>query len=293
MKRTSAQKLIQIASGLGFVKRKVARKLGGGLLLAALAAFSPTAAVADEAPFDYSTYARVLENYVTPEGKVRYAALKKHPEDLDAFLAEVAAVSPVNHPERFPTDDHKIAYWINAYNAFVLKSVLEDYPIESVIRLGTLWGVLFFKRSKHEAGGKEYSLDDIEHGILRRQFQEPRIHFAINCASASCPVLRAEPYRAEHLDAQLDAQARDFIRQQQNVWLRGNILFLSKIFDWYEQDFLKALERDGSKNPTLADYVARYLPAETAARLREESPRIEFYDYDWALNDASGGGGSR
>lgn len=294
MKTTRPQKPIQIASGLGFVKRKVARKLGSGLLLAALAAFSPAAAAAGEAPVDYSAYARVLENFVTPEGRVRYAALKQDPEDLDAFLAELAAVSPVSHPERFPTDDHKIAYWINAYNAFVLKSVIEDYPVESVIRLGTLWGALFFKRSKHEAGGREYSLDDIEHGILRRQFQEPRIHFAVNCASASCPALRGELYRAQRLDAQLDAQARDFIRKQQNVWLRGNILFLSKIFDWYKQDFLKALERDGIKNPSLADYVAHYLPAETARRLREESPRIEFYDYDWALNDASdGAAGSR
>lgn len=290
MKRSRPQKPIQIAPSLGFVKRKV----GGGLLVAALAAFWPAAAAADEGPFDYSAYARVLENYVTPEGQVRYAALKQDPEDLEAFLAEVAAVSPVNHPERFPTNDHKIAYWINAYNAFVLKSVIEDYPMETVIRLGTLWGVLFFKRSKHEAGGREYSLDDIEHGILRRQFPEPRIHFALNCASTSCPVLRGEPYRAEPLDAQLDAQARDFIRKQQNVWLRGNVLFLSKIFDWYQEDFLQELKRQGRQKPTLADYLAHYLPAETAARLREESPRIEFYDYDWALNDASdGAAGSR
>ncbi len=282
------QKPIQIAPGSPFVKRKVAagRALGALFLGAALALVAPAAASAEEA-FDYSPYARVLAQFVTPQGNVRYAALKRNPGDLKAFLEQLAVASPENRPELFPTDDHKIAYWINAYNAFVLNDVIDDYPIESVVSLRTLWGALFFKRSKHLAGGQDYSLDDIEHGILRGKFNEPRIHFAVNCASASCPVLRAEPYRGDILDRQLDDQARNFCAQQENVWMRGDVLFLSAIFDWYRQDFLKALRQQGVEKPTLVHYVVQYLPEEVVREIRGKNPRVEFYEYDWALNDAS------
>ncbi|MFB3095454.1 MAG: DUF547 domain-containing protein, partial [Candidatus Acidiferrales bacterium] len=91
----------------------------------------------------------------------------------------------------------------------------------------------------------------------------------------------------ETLDQQLDDAARRFIRQQENVWMRGDVLFLSKIFDWYEKDFIQQLQREGAANPKLADYVARYLPEDEARRVREQSPRVEFYRYDWSLNDAS------
>lgn len=289
MRQTAhGQKPIQIAPGLGFVKRKVVagRALGALLLGTALALGAPAVLGAQET-FDYSAYGRVLEEFVTPNGNVRYAALQRNPEDLNTFIQQLAATSPENRPELFPTDRHRIAYWINAYNAFVLHQVIDDYPIESVISFRTLWGALFFKRSKHTAGGKDYSLDDIEHGLLRKKFNEPRIHFAINCASASCPVLRSEPYRGDILDRQLDEQARTFCRKQENVWMRGDVLFLSAIFDWYREDFLQALRQQGRQDPTLVDYVAQYVPEALARDIQEKNPRIEFYDYDWALNDAS------
>jgi len=284
-----AKKLIQMASGRKFVKRKLARpQLALSLLLmAALLGAAVPKLPAQNNRFDTGAYARVLEQFVTGDGRVRYAALKQDPASLNEFLNLLAAVSPENRPELFPTPEAQIAYWVNAYNAFVLKGVLNGYPVGSVRAFKFGFGLTFFKRAKHWAGGKKYSLDDIEHGILRKRYAEPRIHFAVNCASTSCPVLRNEPFQPETLDQQLDDAARRFIRQQENVWMRGDVLFLSKIFDWYEKDFIQQLQREGATNPKLADYVARYLPEDEARRVREQSPRVEFYRYDWSLNDAS------
>jgi hypothetical protein len=180
-----------------------------------------------------------------------------------------------------------MAYWINAYNAFVIHAVVEAYPVNSVRDFKFGFGLLFFKRAKFVAGGKNYSLDGIEHGILRKRFAEPRVHFAVNCASASCPRIWPEPFQADRLDEQLDQAAREFITREENVWMRGDVLFLSKIFDWYSDDFLKALEREGVQKPTLADYVVRYLPDPAAQQVRRRRPPLEFYGYDWSLNDAS------
>ena len=280
-----------MASALKIVKGKLGGPMAAGAALLALLV-APGAAGAQGRPgedFDYAAYARVLETYVTPEGRVRYAALKQNPGDLNAFIQQLAAVSPENRPELFPTPAAQMAYWINAYNAFVLHTVVEAYPVESVRDLKFGFGLLFFKRDRLVAGGRRVSLDDIEHGILRRQFADPRIHFAINCASASCPPLARQPYRAETLEAQLDQAARAFIGREENVWMRGDVLFLSKIFEWYEEDFTRrAGAADGSA--TAVDYLLRYLPAETAARIRQEKPRVEYYNYDWSLNDAGPGG---
>ena len=279
-----AQKPINLSPGAGFVKEKFLRAAALSLL-ALLAATLP--ARAQEEAFDTSAYGRVLEKYVTPSGEVRYAELKRSPADLESFVEELAAVSPENRPDLFPTPAARLAYWINAYNAFVIHGVLRAYPLGSVRDMKLGFGLLFFKRAIFVAGGKRYSLDDIEHGILRRQFADPRIHFAVNCASLSCPRIRKEPYRAEVLEEELEEAARRFIGNEDNVWMRGDVLFLSKIFDWYGEDFLNAMEREGVAQPTLAGYVVRYLPEATAERVRQEKPRIEFYGYNWSLNDAS------
>ena len=276
-----------MASALKIVKGK----LGGPAAAAAalLALLATSAGLRAQAPategFDSAAYARVLETYVTPEGRVRYADLKAEPADLKAFVEQLAAVSPENRPDLFPTRAAQMAYWINAYNAFVIHAVVEAYPVESVRDLKFGFGLLFFKRDRFVAGGRRLSLDDIEHGILRRQFSEPRMHFALNCASASCPPLARQPYRGESLEAQLEEAARAFIGREENVWMRGDVLFLSKIFDWYAEDFTRrGGAADGSA--TVVDYLLGYLPAETAARIRQEKPRVEFYNYDWSLNDA-------
>ena len=166
-----------MASAGRIVKRKVASAVGAGALLLGVA----LGAAAQES-FDYSSYARVLERAVTPDGLVRYTALKKNPSELKAFVAQLAAISPENRPELFPSRQAQMAYWINAYNAFVLDEVATNYPVESVRDLKFGFGFLFFKRARFVAGGKRYSLDDIEHNILRRRYADPRVHFALNCA---------------------------------------------------------------------------------------------------------------
>jgi hypothetical protein len=274
----SAEKRIEMAPRPAIVKGKVAA-------LAALLVCLSAPAAAEEA-FDYSSYARALEQAVTPEGRVRYRELKQNPEALEEFVRQLAASSPENRPAFFPTGEAQMAYWINAYNAFVLHEVVKNYPVESVRDLKFGFGTLFFKRRRLVAGGKRYSLDDIEHGILRRRYPDARIHFALNCAAASCPHLRREPYVAEKLEAQLEDAALAFIQRQENVWMRGDVLFLSALFDWYKEDFLRDAAKSGGR-ASVVDYVSRYLPAETAERVRKESPRIEFYNYDWALNDAA------
>ncbi|MFQ5695687.1 MAG: DUF547 domain-containing protein [Terriglobia bacterium] len=273
-----------MASRLRFVKRKVALAAALSLVAAALA---PLAAQEPAPAFETAAFARALAQFVTPEGWVRYAALKRNPADLDAFIEQLAATSPESHPALFPSPQARMAYWINAYNAFVLYAIVQAYPVDSVRDFRFGFGLLFFKRSKFVAGGKHYSLDAIEHGILRKQFAEPRVHFVVNCASTSCPRLLREPIRARTLDQQLQAAARGFIGDKANVRLEGDTLRLSKIFDWYEGDFLKDLEADGAEDPHLADYVARYLPAPQAERLRRHRPRVKYIGYDWSLNDAA------
>ncbi len=273
-----------MASAETIVKRKVFRGLG----LSALLLSAALGAAAQES-FDYSSYARVLERSVTPEGRVRYATLKENPAELKAFVAQLAAISPENRPGLFPTRNAQMAYWINAYNALVLDEVTTNYPVGSVRNLKFGFGFLFFKRARFVAGGKLYSLDDIEHNTLRRRYADPRVHFALNCASRSCPPLRRQPFLPEKLEEQLEQATREFIARQENVWMRGDVLFLSAIFDWYRDDFVRgaAAGNGGKGTSSVVDYVVRYLPPEVAARIERQRPRVEFYNYDWSLNDAT------
>ncbi|MFQ5818028.1 MAG: DUF547 domain-containing protein [Terriglobia bacterium] len=272
-----------MASGWSFVKRFLRTVALGASVFCLLA---PAAAGQTTEHFEYGAYAHVLEKYVTSQGQVRYAALKTDRTDLEAFIAQLAAISPDNRPGLFPETAAQRAYWINAYNAFVLRSVVKSYPVKGPLDIRYGFGLLFFKRARHVAGGKRLSLDHIEHQILRKRFPDPRIHFAINCASTSCPPLVPKPFLPETLEAQLEEVARAFIQDERNVRLRGDVLLLSKIFDWYQDDFVSFLRQSGRTQTTVVDYVLLYLPAEIAERIRAEHPRVKFLNYDWSLNDA-------
>ena len=150
-----AEKRTEMAPAGRIVKRKVARALGAGVVLLA------ASLGAAQESFDYSSYARVLERAVTPDGRVRYSTLKENPSELKAFIGQLAAVSPENRPALFATRTAQMAYWINAYNAFVLDEVATNYPVESVRDLKFGFGFLFFKSARFVAGGRRYSLDDI------------------------------------------------------------------------------------------------------------------------------------
>jgi hypothetical protein len=178
-----------------------------------------------------------------------------------------------------------LALWINAYNAFTVKLILSRYPdIESIKDIPRRW-----KRRDWLVGGERYSLDHIEHKILRKEFEEPRIHFAIVCASKSCPDLVAEAYVADRLDVQLTRAARNFLAdpnkgfqaQREDRGSRGYRyrVFLSSIFKWFRKDF-------GSNNTELLDFLEPYVSPMDRAFLEEHRDElsIRFMNYDWSLN---------
>lgn len=231
------------------------------------------AALASAGEFDHSAWDRVLKQRVNTFGEVDYAALKAAPESLDTYVRALAESSPDNRKDLFPARQAEIAYWINAYNALTIKAVVRAYPVRSVRDLGRMYG--FFRRKEHTLGGTAISLQSLEDDILRARYKDPRIHFAIVCASASCPLLDRDAFQGATLDADLDRVTRRFLGESRNVEIdaRSNTASLSAIFDWYGKDF-----------DPLADFLARYgvtLPAKA---------RICYRPYGWSLNGAGSRG---
>ena len=170
-------------------------------------------------PFDHSPFDQVLQEYVDDQGLVRYAALAQDRAQLDAYVDSLGHSSPASHPARFPTREHELAYWINAYNAFTLRGVIDAYPIASVKDAFALSG--FFNRQTFVAGGREMTLDHLENQIIRPTNQEPRIHFAVNCAALSCPQLDNRAFIGPDLDARLEQGLTRFAQDPNHVRLQG------------------------------------------------------------------------
>jgi hypothetical protein len=237
--------------------------------------------------FSHRAFDALLHRYVSADGRVDYASWKSSADDLrslDEFVNLIANASPASHPSLFPTDADRLAYWINGYNALVLRAVLEHWPIRSVndVQSGVSFvqGQGFFHNRKYLLGGESMSLLELENRHLRGD--DPRTHFAINCASGSCPPLRPSAYDAAGLDALLDARAREFINREANVYVsrEKKTLYLSRIFEWYREDFLKA-----QKSTRILDYLRRYADPPLADKLKQaESYRVEYLEYDWGLN---------
>ncbi|MEJ2056649.1 MAG: DUF547 domain-containing protein, partial [Desulfofustis sp.] len=168
-------------------------------------------------------------------GVVDYQGFKQEEAKLDRYLNLLAATDPGALSE-----SQRLAYYINAYNSYTVKLILDNFkngdPVQSIRKIGGLfsspWDISFAV-----LGGKTYSLDNIEHDIIRAQFDEPRIHFAVNCASKSCPILISEPYRGADLDRQLEQSTRNFLEDTNHNYLDGDILYVSSIFKWYKEDF--------------------------------------------------------
>ncbi|MBU8848537.1 MAG: DUF547 domain-containing protein [Desulfobacterales bacterium] len=219
---------------------------------------------------DNQIYASLLKKHVI-NNKVNYDGFKKDEKLLDEYLA---ILSRTNIKSLSGND--LFAFYINAYNAFTIKLVLTKYPgINSIKEIGGFfsnpWNKKFISLQK-----KTVSLDYIEHKILRPKFKDPRVHFAINCASKSCPPLRNEPYEGQILATQLDAQAKDFINNKKNVFVKDDTLFTSKIFKWFEDDF--------SDNSLF--FIKSYASKELKEKLNSTKNNIKtvYLDYDWSLN---------
>ncbi|MDA0688334.1 MAG: DUF547 domain-containing protein [Proteobacteria bacterium] len=242
------------------------------------------------AEFDHRLWDELLKRHVvTANGgittRVDYAGMRFDSGKLQEYLGSIASVSRKEFEEWDAGE--QLAFLINTYNAATVQLVLTQYPeLDSIRDIGFLFSSPF-RRSFISLFAEQVSLDDIEHDMIRRwpQFEEPRIHFAVNCAAISCPPLRAEAYRGDSLDAQLDANTRRFLSNRDINFLAGNTLWISKIFDWYGDDFSSDWRGSSSLEKFLADYSEELgLSAEQAALLANSKIRIRFTAYDWSLN---------
>jgi hypothetical protein len=273
----------------GFSLRQQALGRGAGMagLLAALLMAHPV--FAEPAPFDHrhAMFTALLENHVrwNAEGTattVDYAALKDGPEKLDRYLQSLSAVSRKEFDAW--TADEQLAFLINAYNAFTLKLIIDNYPVESIKNIGRFWQkpwrIRFFRLLD-----EEMHLDQVEHEIIREpgKYDEPRIHFAVNCAAVGCPALRDRAFTADQLEKQLDDSTRRFLRDRTRNYFdaESGILQVSSIFRWYREDFETA--------GTLSEWLARYADEladnkQQRQQIRTGAP-VKFLDYDWKLNE--------
>jgi len=234
-------------------------------------------------PFPYDEWNRVLARFVDDRGFIDYPALAEDREELDRVIAGIASVSPRSHPDLFADRDHELAYYINAYNALVFGAVLDRGP-----RIDSVWGVSgsglsFFVRTKHKVGGTSISLKKLEDAWVREEFEDPRIHAALNCASVGCPRLPEKPFSPDTLDDELDAAMTEFVSSHANVSIdeAGRTVTLSKIFDWFKRDFLDFETTEGVAKPSLIGYVNRYRGPSESIPL---DYRVRFAKYDKRLN---------
>jgi hypothetical protein len=218
------------------------------------------------------------------DGNVDYKGLTTETK-LDDYLNLLSRVNP----EKLVNAQEKMAFWINAYNAFTIKAIVDNYPVESINDLhsggriiGHILSITVWDDDFIKINNKEYSLNDVEHKILRKEFKEPRIHFAIVCASISCPQLRYEAYSADKLEEQLQDQTIQFFTDtaKNTIDERNKVAYLSKILDWFEEDF-------GENDKEVLMFVSKYLNSKLGSKINQniDDWSIEYLDYDWGLNE--------
>ena len=244
---------------------------------------------ADASVIPYDIYSDVLQTAVDDRGLVDYESLKSDPSKLDALVEAIAAVVPESL-ESLPEAD-RIAFWINAYNILTIEAVVDHYPVKSIKDIGSFFQSVWDKL-KFQAAGNEVTLNDIENKILRKKFDEPRIHMAINCASMSCPKLRREPYTGDKLDAQLDDQAKGFLSDAKNyrIDMQSVTVYLSSIFKWFGEDFVSKYGSEAPRNgigkeeDAVLNFIDPYLDDVGQKILLLPNLKINYLDYDWDLN---------
>ena len=219
---------------------------------------------------DHQIFGDLLTKY-NQDGHVDYAGLKRQETRLDVYLEGLAEIDPDSLPR-----NERFAFFINAYNAWTIKLVLSGYPgIESIKNLGSLFKSPW-KQKIVNLRGMLTTLDHIEHGILRPEFRDPRVHFAINCASKGCPPLYQEPFSGSQLDMQLNEVTRHFINNPKFNRLEGNTLYVSSIFRWFSEDF----------NDDIIGFIEKYASSELKSEItaRRSSLKLKYLGYDWSLN---------
>ncbi len=204
----------------------------------------------------------LLKKYVDLEGNVDYKNFKSDIGALNAYLEDLSIHSPSNNWNK----NEKLAYYINIYNAATIKLILDNYPIKSIKDIKNPW-----LKKRVMIKGKEWSLGGIEYKILRKM-DEPRMHFAINCASFSCPKLRNEAYTSAKMESQLQKVTLDFLNDPKRNRIEKNKVELSEIFKWYNKDF--------TQNSSLIGYINKHSSKNISHKIK-----IEYLEYNWTLNE--------
>lgn len=222
-------------------------------------------------PVSHEKWDALVKKLVKPDGKVDYKGFIKDSLQLNAYLDLLSKNHP--NPQHWSTRE-QLAYWINAYNAFTVRLIIRNYPVQSIkdIKKGipfvnSVWDIRFIRIED-----RIYDLNNIEHSILRKEFEEPRIHFALNCASRSCPDLRPEAFTADRLDAQLSDQAKKFLADPAKNEIQPDRIRISKIFSWFQSDF--------TRKSSLIAYLNQYAPLRISAHAK-----VDYLEYDWSLNE--------
>lgn len=219
-----------------------------------------------------ASYNAFLETYVKSKdgiNLVAYDAVKD--EDAAALEKYIETLADTNISEF--SDDEKMAYWFNLYNATTLNLILDNYPVDSIKDIDDPWS-----QKLVNVRGATMTLDEIEHDTLRENYDEPRIHFAVNCASIGCPNLKLTAWEASTLDADLTKAAKDYIASSRGIMVRGEDINASKIFDWYQEDF-------GSNEEETLNYLSQFATGEKKTAM-QNADEINDYNYDWSLNIA-------
>jgi len=211
---------------------------------------------------NHSEWDNLLQKYVTINGNVNYKGFKNEELKLNSYLAHLSNYTPDDSWSK----DEKMAYWINTYNAFTVKLIIDNYPISSIKDIESPWDIQFIN-----LGDKTFSLNDIEHKILRKM-NDPRIHFGIVCASISCPNLQNKAFEASKLNSQLENATKEFLADTSKNNLTENSIEISKIFKWFAKDF----KNEG----TLVDFLNNYSEITIS-----QNAKKTFKDYDWNLNE--------
>lgn len=239
------------------------------VLVAVSLVFATMFAFAQKAP-SHQQWDNLVKKYVDRNGLVNYKGFQKDKGELNDYLKTLSD----NSPQSSWSKDEQKAYWINAYNAFTVSLILQHYPVKSIkdiagkiYKINTPWDIKFIN-----IGGKKYDLNNIEHGMLRRGFNDPRIHFALVCASISCPRLRNEAFTAAKLESQLEDAGREFLNDRTKNIVGADKANLSSYFSWYKGDF--------TKNSSLPDFINKYSQTKMNA-----NTKISHLDYNWNLNE--------
>ncbi|MDF1660461.1 MAG: DUF547 domain-containing protein [Planctomycetota bacterium] len=237
--------------------------------------------------FSHELWNQVLTKYCKG-GFVDYEALKTDRKALDNYLELLSKYNPKKTPDYFKTREEKLAYWMNAYNALVFQNVTNRYAADfNVLAVQKN----FFYQDTFNLGGDRYNLYDIENKIVREEYKDPRIHFALNCASFSCPRLPEYAFTAKDLEKQLEAETKKFLNELRNCEIdaKKGVVTVSKLFEWYQKDFLDwpdfpAVKTASSTEAKIVAYINHYRAAKDKIPARSDGWTVEFREYNWKLN---------